>query len=142
MGRFLKDSDYTVLIRNEIKSILLDESSNTKLLSAEQMAVAQIRNYLAGRYQVDEIFGKEGDERNHFIVMIAMDCTLYHLYTSQAPNKIPALRAERYQDALNWLRDMLKGDATADLPLLKDDDGNIKDGIRVGSRYKPSDNKW
>ena len=46
MSRFLKDSDYAVLIRTEIKNILLENYTETKLLSAEQMAIAQIKNYL------------------------------------------------------------------------------------------------
>lgn len=142
MNRFLQDTDYSVLIRNEIKNILLEDVSQTKLLTAEQMAIAQIRNYLAGRYNVDEIFEQEAEARNHFIVMITMDCALYHLYTAQAPNKIPALRAERYQDAITWLRDMLKGNTTADLPLLQDAKGNIADGIRIASNYKADHNKW
>lgn len=142
MSRFLQDTDYSVLIRSEIKNILLEDVSQTKLLIAEQMAIAQIRNYLAGRYNVDEIFAQEEEARNHFIVMITMDCTLYHLYTAQAPNKIPALRSERYQDAITWLRDMLKGNTTADLPLLQDATGNIADGIRIASNYKADRNKW
>ncbi len=56
MSRFLKDTDYAVLIRTEIKNILLENYSETKLLSAEQMAIAQIKNYLAGRYDVALIF--------------------------------------------------------------------------------------
>lgn len=32
MSRFIKDTDYAVLIRNEIKNILLENYSETKLL--------------------------------------------------------------------------------------------------------------
>lgn len=56
MSRFIKDNDYAVLIRTEIKNILLENYSETKLLSAEQMAISQIKNYLAGRYDVGLIF--------------------------------------------------------------------------------------
>jgi phage gp36-like protein len=152
MGRFLKDTDYDVLIRTEIKSILLENYSQNKLLSAEQMAISQIKNYLAGRYQVNVIFQplapveedeEQIDTRNHFIVMTTIDCALYHLYCSIAPNKIPTHRSERYTDALEWLKMMAKGESTADLPLIVDETtGEIKDGIRISSNYKRTNNKW
>ncbi|MDP2061318.1 MAG: phage protein Gp36 family protein [Flavobacteriaceae bacterium] len=141
--RFLIDSDYDVLIRTEIKNILLENFSTTKLLGAEDMAVAQIKNYLNGRYDITAIFSAVGSERNSFIIMITIDCALYHLYSSIAPNKIPTHRSERYQDALEWLKLTAKGDNIADLPLIKDTvTGEEKSNVRISSNYKPSNNKW
>lgn len=150
MSRFIKDTDYAVLIRNEIKNILLENYSETKLWSAEQMAIAQIKNYLAGRYDVGLIFtpspppleGLGEDSRNAFIVMITIDCALYHLYCSIAPNKIPEHRSNRYQDALDWLKGMLEPNKTADLPLLTNASGETKGTVRISSNNKPSNNKW
>ena len=155
MSRFLKDTDYAVLIRTEIKNILLENYSETKLLSAEQMAIAQIKNYLAGRYDVGLIFtpllepatgdnpGEQIDTRNAFVVMIVIDCALYHLYCSIAPNKIPEHRSNRYQDALEWLKMMAEGKGYADLPLIKDETtGEVKDNFRLSSKNTYNDNKW
>lgn len=147
MSRFIKDTDYAVLIRNEIKNILLENYTETKLLSAEQMAIAQIKNYLAGRYNVGLIFtaledGATEDTRNAFIVMITIDCALYHLYCSIAPNKIPEHRSNRYQDALDWLKSMLEPNKKADLPLLTNEQGEIKDNFRLTSKRTFTDNKW
>ncbi len=147
MSRFIKDSDYDVLIRTEIKNILLENYSITKLQSAEQMAISQIKNYLAGRYDVALIFtplevGAIEDFRNSFIVMITIDCALYHLYCSIAPNKIPEHRSNRYQDALDWLKSMLETNKKADLPLLTNEQGVIKDSFRLSSTRKFNDNKW
>lgn len=155
MSRFIKDTDYDVLIRNEIKNILLENYSETKLLSAEEMAIAQIKNYLAGRYDVGLIFtpllapaegdnqGEQIDTRNAFIVMLVIDCALYHLYCSIAPNKIPEHRSNRYQDALDWLKSMLDSKSKADLPLIKDEStGEIKDSFRLSSNNKFTNNKW
>jgi phage gp36-like protein len=153
MARFLNDSDYDVLIRTEIKNILLENYSQSKLLTAEQMAISQIKNYLAGRYQVGLIFqplpvpedpeAEIIDTRNHFIVMITIDCALYHLYCSIAPNKIPTHRSERYNDALEWLKMMAKGNTTADLPLIVNEaTGEAKDGLRISSNYSRNNNKW
>ena len=152
MSRFLKDADYDALIRTEIKNILLENYSETKLFSAEQMAIAQIKNYLAGRYDVALIFqplmppvvgeGEQVDSRNAFIVMITIDCALYHLYCSIAPNKIPEHRSNRYQDALDWLKSMLETNKKADLPLLTDEQGEVKDSFRLLSNNKFNNNKW
>ena len=152
MSRFLKDTDYDVLIRTEIRNILLENYSETKLYSAEEMAIAQIKNYLAGRYNVALIFqgllppvvgeGEQVDSRNAFIVMITIDCALYHLYCSIAPNKIPEHRSNRYQDALDWLKSMLETNKKADLPLLTDEQGEVKDSFRLTSNNKFNNNKW
>lgn len=143
MARFLLDTDYDVLIRTEVKGILLENFSQTKLLSAENMAIAQIKNYLNGRYDIQAIFTAIEEARNSFVIMIAIDCALYHLYSSIAPNKIPEHRSERYQDALEWLKLAAKGEAIADLPLIKDaTTGEDKSSVRINSNYKPSNNKW
>lgn len=142
MSRFLTDADYDVLIRTEIRSILLENYAETKLLKAEQMAISQIKNYLAGRYNVGVVFSATDDNRNHFIVMITIDCTLYHLYSSLAPNKIPEHRSQRYADALEWLKLMAEGKTTADLPLLTNDTGEVKTDVRITSNYKKQNHKW
>nr|BFF39063.1 hypothetical protein BACY1_08680 [Tenacibaculum mesophilum] len=84
---FITTEDYTALIRNEIKAILLEDYSDTKLNAAEQMAISQVKNYLAGKYDIEAIFTATGEDRNKHIVMIVLDCTLYHLYTSVARKK-------------------------------------------------------
>ena len=76
---FITDDDYSVLVRSEIKDVLLENYSETKLRSAEQMAIAQVRNYLSGKYDTNKIFTAVNDERNSHIVMIVLDCALYHL---------------------------------------------------------------
>lgn len=139
---FLTEDDYSVLVRTEVKDILLDNYTDTKLKSAEQMAIHQVKNYLAGRYNVDLIFSAEGENRNSHIVMIVLDCTLYHLYTSTVPKRMPEIRSLRYQDAIDWLKLAATGDAAADLPPATDEDGNTLQGIRISSRYPITNNKW
>jgi phage gp36-like protein len=147
MARFIKDTDYTVLLRNEIKDILLEDYTDAKLHRAEDMAISQIKNYLFGRYDTEVIFTTydqlpEPDPRNAHIVMITIDAAVYHLYTSLAPNKIPQHRSDRYQDVLNWLKDVGKGNAMADLPKKTDDDGNTLYDFRITSEYPNEDNRW
>lgn len=139
---FITEDDYTVLIRDEIKNILLENYSVTKLKTAENMGIAQVKKRLAGRYDINKIFSAVGDNRDSYIVMITLDCALYHLYTATVPNKIPTIRAERYQDALDWLKSVARGEETTDLPLLEDESGNNLLGIKITSKYPPSNNRW
>ncbi len=148
MPRFIKETDYDALIRTEIKNILLEGYQAAKLHSAEQMAISQLRNFLAGRYDVDLIFtplpdGELNDTRNPYIVMTVIDCALYHLHCSIAPNKIPEHRSNRYQDVLEWLKDVGNGKTQADLPKIKDQvTGEVKESIRISSKRTLSENRW
>lgn len=139
---FIAEEDYTVLIRNEIKDILLENYTVGKLKTAENMGIAQVKKRLAGRYDVGKIFTAVGDDRDSYIVMITLDCALYHLYTATVPNKIPAIRAERYQDALDWLKSVARGEEDTDLPVIEDEEGNKMLGIKITSKYPPSNNRW
>lgn len=138
---YITPDDYTVLIRDEIKDVLLSNYSETKLSTAENMAIAQIKNYLSGRYNTDVIFDPLGN-RNAHIVMITIDCTLYHLYSSCAPNRIPEHRAARYQDALNWLKDVSRGTAKTDLPVITDENGDRSYPFIIRSEHKNENNRW
>lgn len=139
---FLEEEDYSVLVRSEIKELLLEDFSDSKLSAAEDMGISQVKNYLSGKYNTDEIFSKTADERNGHIVMIVLDCTLYHLYTSSIPKRMPEIRSVRYQDAIDWLKMAAEGKVLADLPKIKDEDGNSMGGIRFSSKYEKSNQRW
>lgn len=121
MARFLTDDDYETLVKEEIRRLLDGRAPDgtgtpVKLLKAEQMAIKQIRNWLAQRYDMDTAFAATGDDRDQYLVMIAIDCTLYHLYSQTGHKDLPEHRDKRYADALEWLKLAGKGDITTDLP--------------------------
>ena len=74
-------------------SLLDPGAAKSAIEMAEHIAIDQIKSYLSGRYNVEAIFSATGEERNHFILMITIDIALYHLWSKQAPRKIPELRA-------------------------------------------------
>lgn len=139
---FITNDDYSVLVRNEIKDILLDNYTEAKLRAAEQMAIAQVKNYLSGKYDVKTIFEAQGNERNSHIVMVTLDCALYHLYTSTVPRKMPDIRSQRYQDAIDWLKLVAEGKAYADLPKVKSEQGEELLGLKISSKYEANNNRW
>lgn len=136
---FITEQDYSAVIRDEVKNILIEDNGLTKLSSAEDMAIAQVKNYLSGTYDTSAIFGATGTDRNSHIVMIVIDCTLYHLYTSIAPDQIPKIRSERYGDAIDWLKSIANGDISADLPSKQSGDIST---LKITSKYNPKQNKW
>lgn len=139
---FLTEEDYTALIRNEIKDILLENYSVSKMQIAEQMAIQQVKNYLSGRYDTEKIFSATDNRRNAHIVMVVLDCTLYHLYTSTVPKRMPDIRSQRYQDAIDWLKMVGKGEISADLPLKQNQQGEKLLGMKIASKYPKNNNKW
>ncbi len=149
MGRFLKDDDYEVQIRSEISRIIDPTQGKTKILKAELMAIAQIKAYLSGRFAVDQIFVDapldeipESDPRDPYIVMITIDIALYHLWSKEGPNNIPKTRELRYNDALEWLQAVQKGQAVDLPPIVDQESGQPTFDVRIWSRHEPESNRY
>jgi phage gp36-like protein len=148
--RFIQEEDYSTLIRTEIRNLMAVSYNDVKLAMAENMAISQIKNYLKGSYDIAIIFEgtttppPEIDPRNAYLLMITMDCALYHLYTNTAPDRIPEHRSARYQDAMDWLKMVSKGETIADLPItpIVPGESNSVAGIKLGSKYPKSNNRY
>lgn len=141
--RFIRDTDYGDLIREEVRNNL-DRTPDSRLLrQAESKAVAQMRMRLSGRYDTDRIFHapqeNEPDTRDAFIVMTVIDITLYHLWSKER-GKMPDIRNDRYQDAIDWLKAVGSGEDIADLPARPD--AEVTGGIQIYSLHAPNNNKY
>lgn len=112
---FLTEEDYTVQIRTEI----LDRVKNNdgSLLKAEDAAQEEMESYLRDRYDVANIFNKQGQQRSSLIILYMIDITLYHLHSNISPRNIPELRGIRYEAAINWLNRVALGKLFPDLPI-------------------------
>lgn len=137
---FITENDFEVQVRQEILSLLDGSDEKTAVALAARMATDQIRQYIGGRYDCDTLFAAEGENRDHFIVMITIDILLYHLWAKRAPRKIPEYRATRYQDALDWLKAVGSGEMDSALPQLPPDE--YSGNVWIKSKYKPNDNKF
>jgi phage gp36-like protein len=142
---FLKTEDWDVQVRAEIARILDPSVTSAKMLQAENMAVAQIKNYLSNRYDIDKIFTPApetgDDERDRYIVMITIDLALYHIWSKEGPNNIPKTRELRYNDALEWLTAVQNGKA-CNLPLITDPEGEPVGDVRIWSKHTPESNRY
>jgi len=156
MSRFITEPDYAMQIKLEIIKLLTsptDWYSTAKLVRAEQTAISQIKNRIGKRYDCALIFapllplavgdnpGEQIDTRDAWIVTITIDIALYHLYSQTGAKDIPQHRADRYQDAVDWLRDVGNGTTPADLPAVLDDNGVEYTECRIWGR-EPVNHKY
>lgn len=146
MSRFIQESDYEMQVKTEVIRLLTDHDfyKSVKLLRAEQTAIHQIKNRIGKRYDCSKIFAPvtgDNDTRDQWIVTITIDIALYHLYSQTGNKDIPAHRQNRYQDAIDWLKDVGNGDTPVDLPPVVDDDGNEFGEVILQSR-PPENHRW
>lgn len=161
MARFILEADYGMSIKAEIIKILTSNSdqwfNSAKLIRAEQTAISQIKNRIGKRYDCSLIFaplqpvavveegeepGEQIDSRDQWIVTITIDIALYHLYSQTGSKDVPEHRSLRYQDAVDWLKDVGNGTTTADLPMIIDETTGVEySEFRMNSRT-PENHKW
>lgn len=103
MSRFIQPEDYDASIHGEILDALI-RNDHSLVEICEDRAIAEMRGYLSVRYDVDALFSAEGEERNQLVLMMATDIAVYHLFCIHNPQKISQIRKDRYERALEWLR--------------------------------------
>jgi phage gp36-like protein len=81
-------------------------------------------------------FLKTGEARNPLLLEYAMDIAIYNLYNSQ--EVIPDHRVKRYDDAIDFMKDVVSKRANLEgVPLIPSDDPNTPTGnIKMGSNPK------
>ena len=121
MSEFIQPLDYNASVHREILDAITREDEEIVEI-CEDRAVAEMRSYLAGRYDCDAIFAARGDERNTLILMMAIDIAVYHIFTIHNPQKLSQVRVDRYNRAVEWLKAVAAGKISiADAPLLPED---------------------
>ena len=137
--------------RIEVKNNLDDSNDSHRILQAENTAIAQIKQYIGGRFDADTIFAgwttePDPDPRDAWIVAIVIDISLYHLWSKESYDKVPKVRAERYADALEWLKGVADGSILANLPRLpkpgEETGTESASGVRIWSNNPLSNNRW
>lgn len=119
---FITNKDYKVVI-GEVALKVVSQTDDANRANAESEAMEEIAGYLRPKYDCGQIFSAEGDGRNKLIVMYTCDIALYHLTASGAARMGSAVRKERYERAIEWLKGVQAGKVVPDLPLAGDDNG-------------------
>jgi phage gp36-like protein len=128
---FLNIADYESTIKLNILEDIT-EGNDTNRIYAELTAQAVMEDYMRGRYDVALVFGAIGTARHKTVMRYMIDIALYELHTRISFRQIPDIRIERYNLAMQWLKDVREGKISLDLPILPEDNPqNI--GITVTS---------
>lgn len=109
MTNFININDYDASIHREILDSLVREDISLVDI-CEDRAIAEMRSYLAKRYDCDSIFSQAGDNRHPLVLMMALDIAIYHIFSIHNPVKLSQLRKDRYERATEWLKAVAKGD--------------------------------
>lgn len=113
MSKFINPEDYDASIHREILgSTTRDDESIVEI--CEDRAIAEMRGYLSARYDVDAIFSAEGDARNQLVPMMAIDIAVYHIFSIHNPQKMSQIRKDRYERAVEWLKQVAAFKITID----------------------------
>lgn len=128
-GMFLSNADYKAAIKDNVLTAIIENDSAVRD-TAETAAQAEMTGYLAARYDTVAIFAATGIDRDAAVVRFLVDMTLYNLYSRISPDQVPALRKERYDAAINWLKMVAKQQINPDLPAPED---LTKEEVRYGS---------
>lgn len=138
MSNFITMDDYDASIHNEILASITRED-NAIVEICEDRAIMEMKSYLSAKYDISALFppapatGSE-DTRNSLVLMMAIDITIYHLFSIHNPQKMSQIRKDRYDRAVEWLKQVSKGDiAIEGAKRLMDDDSGIISSWNVKS---------
>lgn len=109
MNNFIQLTDYDPTIHREILDSLLREPAadgNAVMEVCENRAIATVRSLLDSRYDCDAIFAATGEERNVLVLKVCLDIAVYEIFCQHNPYKMSQVRRDRYDDAMQFLRDV------------------------------------
>lgn len=136
MAQFITPEDYDASIHQEILDAVI-RSDRQIVEICEDRAIAQMRGYLAARYDCDRIFSAEGGERNQLVLMMALDIAIYHIFSIHNPRNMSQIRVDRYERAVEWLKGVRSGDISVDgLPEVEEETKNAASQFRMRSNPK------
>lgn len=121
MNNFITVNDYDATIHREILDSLLreDAGSSATIEVCENRAIATVRALISSRYDCDAIFSATGDQRNVIILKVCIDIAVYEIFCQHNPYKMSQIRRDRYEDAMQFLREVRDHQANIDgTPLL------------------------
>lgn len=139
MSQFINITDYDASIHKEILDSLVrgDATDDTAVVEVcEDRAISEMRSYMNKKYDCDNIFSARSNERHPLVLMMAIDITVYHLWTMHNPYKMSNTRKDRYDRAIEWLKGVSREDIVIDgAPTLPQEE------LQANSRWQMESNR-
>lgn len=113
MSTFISINDYDASIHRDILDAITREDTAIVEI-CEDRAIQEMKSYLSDRYDVIAMFPAapaQGatDTRNSLVLMMAIDISVYHLFCIHNPQKMSQIRKDRYDRAVEWLKQVMRG---------------------------------
>lgn len=117
---------------------VITRGDDTMITAAIDAAISEAKGYL-GAFDKEAIFGAEGNARNALLLTFVKDMSAWHLINLCNAGIEFKIRQDRYDRAINWLKEVQKGNVSPDLPVAQGDDGeDAGSQIKFGSNPKRS----
>lgn len=113
MSTFISIDDYDASIHRDIlDSITREDTAIVEI--CEDRAIQEMKSYVSDRYDVVALFPSAPatggtDTRNPLVLMMAIDISVYHLFCIHNPQKMSQIRKDRYDRAVEWLKQVARG---------------------------------
>ena len=115
---YLTPDELSSHIYPEVQKEIARSNTDTTLVSnAIDAAVEETKSYLT-HYDVDAIFNATGADRNSIILMYVKDIAVWHFINLSNAAIEWDVRESRYDKAIKFLRNVQKGEANPNLPLV------------------------
>ena len=133
---YLTAAELNTSLYPEIQSAISRGQSTTIELHINE-ALSFVQAKLSTRYDMIAEFQKTGADRNNLLLKFIKDIAIYYLY--DLPETIPSKRVKAHDDAIDFINDLVKGQAVlAGVPPAQTDDDTTTIGgtISYGSEQK------
>lgn len=127
---FLTIKDVLTRIRDEHRNDLTDNTESIEL-TCESQAIAKVKSYLHGRFDVDAMYAQTGDNRNPLLVLHTINVFVYLLYRRINPRKMPDEVKDDHSESLEWLSMVASGKVNPAFTTLPEDTLSTND-LRFG----------
>ena len=133
---FITDDDYLPYIKDTNLTRMI-EADPVVRETAEDTALAVVRDSLHQLYDVDAVLGATGNDRNRQVVRWVIVLALYYMYERLPANIMPARVRDNYQEVMAFLKDVEDGKKPMTLPRRSTPAGQTMTKFRYGSKVPP-----
>lgn len=105
---FIELEDFPASIHTEIRDALT-KGDDTVITDNVDRTIDEMKAYLNGRYDTVNIFNKTGNNRNKYILRLALSITVYYIFLVHNPRKMTSVIEKEYEKALERLEDIKLG---------------------------------
>jgi len=116
----------------------ITDSDGDVVHTAIDAAVSEMKAYLRISYDTDKIFSATGADRNPLVMELCKNIAIWYVIRLCNVNMIYEHVKERYDRAIDWLKQTATGKIAPDLPVRStaDDSGQVVTRFRFGSHPK------